>query len=838
MKKSPYKILEGAHYGVKGEFPSFKERFAFLTSYADEARMIYEKYKGRRPEEIENEEERIKFEQFNLYQLFESDLILVEIFREKIKKASRIVDSIREAKKQQLSKYKLMKLHLNFALARAEVKKLINSLGPLLELAHRRILKKEKPYYDFLRLLRERTRLEILLEGPLGEAKIAQDVFERLVGAADLKDDRVRKSLINIAQARDYLRDSDLSKILDDPYTLAELNNLSEALGEDLVSYAERLLREKGKSREPSSRSEAERRLEEINSELKLLWSDPLVRYKFYQRFLERLIVQDQMGDPSLEIPSMIRLMNEIYRSERIHSDNPIAAVLIGPPGTGKSLIIEHYLSIHPEHKKRGAPVIIDLSQETTEFILLGGEAIEITDKVATVEALRKLLEEERLLEKLLKEKEESGEINVEEVEALRLRYELLRKHVEDLIHAFMGRFVEARKEVERLMDEKRINDIAREAGAELEKTAGEKGFPSEIIEKIRERIINALVEWEAQELGKIMYGNGWRDGIILKAIIEGRDIIINEFNNFKFTPDALRQLFQTPYGGEWFFAGTGKRYKVYSRFYLTANAGKSEEKYFYDTAQIPAAILSRLPPPIVVDLPPSEEELMIIQAKLSDTNRKFLRNKELEAKLYAIEALKDIELYLNYNERELLVYLFTQILPRLRDLPNAPSLDLRHINRFCRELVNQYTRERTTMSVEEAFIKHFCEPFRYSPESWRSFCDSGIIEEMYKVGLLHQEGRDKYIYKFLIDVMATKRNLRLEGVSEETKRDVLTKLEKELQDYDTKLIETLQQGKEWSEIIKKAQKERRVVLLNPHLKETLPNSFSENSLIPTEKSF
>jgi hypothetical protein len=339
------------------------------------------------------------------------------------------------------------------------------------------------------------------------------------------------------------------------------------------------------------------------------------------------------------------------------------------------------------------------------------------------------------------------------------------------------------------------------------------------------------------------MYGNGWRDGIILKALKEGRDIIINEYNNFRLPPDALRQLFQTAYGGEWFFAGTGKKYKIYSRIYLTANEGSSAEKFFYDTAQITAAFASRLPAPIEIELPPQEEELLILQVKLSDTNKKFLCNEELNARLYSTQALKNAEFILQYNEKELIVYLFKKVLPQLRALvlkepKYVPSLDLRHIDRFCRDVVNRYSRERNNrISIEEAFIENFCKPFS-NPNAWNVFCESGIVEEMYKFGILHQTTGK--VHDFLMKVLAKKRGENLEYVSEEAKKNILTKLEDELQGYDKELIESLEkmEGKEWSEIVKKAKQEKKVLVLNPYLKEVLPISFSKYSPIPEEKMF
>jgi len=646
--------------------------------------------------------------------------------------------------------------------------------------------------------------------------------------------------VIRLGQARDFLRgDIDLPKLLKDPIFFANLEKLSENTGIDLFSYAERFIKEKEEEKIPSSKKEVEKRLNEITSQLESLWENDFVRYKLYQRYLDNLLEQDEFGDPALEIPSLIKLMNKISKWERRHTETPIGAVLIGPPGTGKSVAIEHYLAVHPEHKKKGPPVIIDMSQETTEFILLGGEAIEITDKAAVVKMLKEMFEQEKVIEEKLK----NEEITKEEKEELLLRQKFLLKEIEDLIHAFQGQYVEARKKIEGIKEEN-IDELAKKAGEELLNEAeAEKGkIDREAMDKIKEWINDALVKWEAGELGKIMYGNGWRDGIILKALKEGRDIIINEYNNFRLPPDALRQLFQTAYGGEWFFAGTGKSYPVYSRIYLTANEGSSGEKFFYDTAQITAAFSSRLPAPIEVELPPLEEELLIVQTKLSDLNRKFLCNQEKEAKLYATGALKDAEFSLKYNEKELITYLFKKILPQLRALvlkapKDVPSLDLRHVNRFCRELVDYSRRTRTLVSVEEAFIKSFCEPFL--EKGWEVFCQSGIIDEMYKVGLLHQKPGTE-VHNFLIKVLAKERGEELEYISEEAKRNILTKLEEELQKYDTKLIKNLEQmkGKEWSEIVEKARKEKKVLVINPYLKDSLPTSFSKSSPIPEEKAF
>lgn len=839
-----YRIFEkGPHFGTEKEFPSLEERMEYLSSYAQKARSVYEDYKNE-PEKIKNEEEKKMFSQYALFKNYESGLILVEIFRDKVKSATSTAEVIKtleeklekepEREDKEEIKDKLNSLRVRFAIAKAQVKKMIDNLGPLLEFALRRELKQEEKYkHRFNRLSKEEAKLKILMEMPIGDVLTAQEVLEEKMAKKSPEREILQARLIEkIAQARDYLNlEIDLSEMLKDKEILAELERISEATGEDLISFAENLIRKKEeKQREYQSKKEIEEDLEKIREELDGLWQEDRTRYYIYQEYLKKLIFQDQMGEPILEIPSVTELMNELADWERKHTETPIGGVLIGPPGTGKSLGIEYYLANHPEHKKKGPPVIIDMSQETTEFILLGGEAIEITDKAKTIEAISQVLDKEKEIERRL----EMPEVSQEDKKVLKEEKEILDKKINDILHALLGHYVELRKEI---TDE----EVEKYAMGLIE----EKSLSPEQKERLKEKIESALKDWYALELGKIMYGNGWRDGIILKALKEGRDVIINEYNNFRLPPDALRQLFQTAYGGKWFFAGTGKEYPVYSRFYFTANAGSSAEKFFYDTARITAAFESRLPPPIEVKLPSTEEELLIIQAKLSDTNKKFLCNKEIETKLQATGALKDYEFNLKYKEPELIVYLIKKILPRLRELSTKapkeiPSLDLRHINRFCRELVNPFTRQRTTVSVEEAFVKHFLKPFLSNPTAFETLVESGIVEEMYKNGLLHNR-KNKTINSFLLEVIAKKHGYDLSAISEETRRDTLTKIEENLQNFDTELIKNLEKiegENKWKQILEKAKKEKRVLVLNPYLKETLSSSFSKEFSRPEARSF
>lgn len=352
------------------------------------------------------------FSQYNLFQSYESEIILVEIFRDKVKKAAKIAKLIRtlEKEKEKMGglEDEINRLRIRFAKARAEVKRMIDELGPLLEYAHRRELEREEKYkHKFYRLSKREAQLKLLVEMPTGDVLIAQDVFEKMMSEEASKgeiNNRVRREIRDITKARDYLRsDEDLPKLLKDPLVLAELEDLSRDTGYDLISYSESLISERKEERlEYKSKNEVEQQLKETSEELDRLWQEDLTRYYIYQDYLEKLISQDQLGEPVLEIPSVTKLMNKLAAWERRHTETPIGGVLIGPPGTGKSLGVEYYLANHPEHRKKGPPIIIDMSQETTEFILLGGEAIEITDKAKTVEALTRIFEQEEEIERRL----------------------------------------------------------------------------------------------------------------------------------------------------------------------------------------------------------------------------------------------------------------------------------------------------------------------------------------------------------------------------------------------------------------------------------------------------
>jgi len=556
------------------------------------------------------------------------------------------------------------------------------------------------------------------------------------------------------------------------------------------------------------------------------------------------MVAQDQVGDQVLETPRVIKLMNNISESENIHKETPVAAVLVGPPGTGKSLGLEHYLATNPDHNSKPSPVIIDMSQETSEYVLLGGEKVDLSDKASTVKHLHSLTKErERLLLEIENEKDE------ETKNLLKHQLERFNHHLEDIIHFSIGSDLEKMKEGSDFREEQRSGmdeevpkknkEITKQIDLTIDEMKEEAEKQNIDKEDINNIIQQAMHKWEAEELSHIMFGNGWRYGAISKAVKEGRDIIINEFNNFKSPPDAIRQLLQTPVGNEWYFTAENKTYTMRSNIYMTANI---DEKYSYDTAELSAPIASRLPRSIEIEYPDSKEELMITQAKLSDNFGNFLLNNDVTSKLLSVTPDENLEVNLEIGQAEKIAYLINSIIPRLRELAHeypeeVPSMSLRNLDFFCRHLVDRESREVTGKTVEDAFVNFYLDRFREKEESWKHLLDSGIVEDMYKDGLFHSQDPNSVSYKFIRKAVADLRDVNIDGAMSKTaRREQMVKIEDYLQGYDKELIEELKKDPDWSRAIKKAKENRTqtVEFFSPEIaQEKLSHTFNKNSVRP-----
>jgi hypothetical protein len=734
-------------------------------------------------------------------------------------------------------------LELRYAHARGRVQKRINEYGPMLEYYHRIILNNEKHYYHaFAPALKERARLKSIIEAHDYLATAKQNEFKEARARLHLEEtdaEKTRETLFAIQKEAGYLSEGDMGSILEDPELLAMLEEYAGEMGaSDITGVAEALQGSAEKSYALKGIDALKKEKKAHDERIATLWQKEIVRYIAYKEWIKKLIAQDIAGEKSLETPSIMDVMNRINSFEvRQQHSTPIAAVLVGPPGTGKSMLAEHYLRTHPEHKHKGPPIVFDMSKETTSTMLFGGEETDIADKTGAVQMITKMFDSQESAERRLSSQEEC--VDMENLEKERA---FTRTQIRDVITATMARHVEMRIKAGELTSNDSVNQDVEKAGEDIYSSArSDNNLTPETLEQLSIYIKDAISDWKAKELGKIMFGNGWRMGVILRALSEGRDIIINEFDNFVNPPDELRALMQTPYGESWTYEAQGRVYTVNSSFILTANKGLSGEKFDYETHNLTAPIANRIPHFIEMDDLPTNEEIMIAYAELSKATGKFLLNGVSESRLASTEALLDIEMTVLLPEKEMLVYLLEKVVPRLRSLaemyPGAvPPITLRNLNFFCRELVDPETRTRTSASMEDAFVEYYIKPFRMTPESWEAITSENIIiDDLYRAGLLRGVKHKKLVF----EALAKKKGFSLSG-NEEARRGISIDLEKELQKIDQELIDVAKEneGEGWEEMIRNAKKKKKLSITTPEFKYIQsPTQFSVSDT-PVAKEF
>src|SRR6056297_2306925 len=468
------KTISGSHYSGEIEKKEDETRYDALKSYTRQAKMDYQSYidKGQ-PEDVEEHfsDEQIKrIKEYNWLETFKTKEGLVSNFRMKMKKAAKLQGSIRRFEKlegtKDFNKKELAKLMAEYLKTKQNIDEMVQGAGHVLEYAHRFIVNKEKKYYhEFKPLQRLERHLTKLLKKPVGLTSSLHEIYDKkmknLVNLDKLKglisnSEEAR----NISEKRENIKKEALfwSDVRDAERHIA--NDLYETQGynkdEEFKEYVkqhsvhiedEELIKEmedflsKGVKKEVKdkedfvSKEHLKETLRNISKELNETWKDErIVRKRCYKEIIDNMIAQDKSGDQVLETPRIIKLMNDISETESVHTETPVGAVLVGPPGTGKSLGIEHYLATDPEHRTKPSPVIIDMSQETSEYVLLGGEQVDLSDKASTVKHLNSLVKERESIEFDIKNEEDEDTKRLFEQQL-----DTLNKHLEDIIHFSLG---------------------------------------------------------------------------------------------------------------------------------------------------------------------------------------------------------------------------------------------------------------------------------------------------------------------------------------------------------------------------------------------------------------
>jgi len=434
------------------------------------------------------------------------------------------------------------------------------------------------------------------------------------------------------------------------------------------------------------------------------LWRDPMVQYFAEEAQKERIRAQVQEGRDVIELPSTVRILNQMQRHEDEHPREVFGSVLVGPPGTGKTTAVREYC------RRTGRRLVeIDLSGDVTRYLFWGTREIVHDDPVAAYERLAKRV----------------SELHGDELTAF------LQKGIAQFGPGFIG--------------------VAEEVGQAL------AGIDANTAAKFKEDLQATLKEQFREDLATEVYKygreNGWRAGLVMHALQRGDAICFNEFNKAKdlsFLHGLLtaRAAPKAEVGAEpaqerpgWFYIADAKQWiqlptitgpdgtpRASSKLFFTANVGKK-----YKVSAVLGPLASRAEGSIIqVDPVPKTEELALMSALVVDAAGHPI--------------LSDAE---NQN----LVLLVGEVFPKIRafiaDKEPMIPLSFRTLRNIAQKLVDPATgRVRPGATVGRAAKEVLMDTYRLYEdqripnEIARDLVTHGIISDASLLRQLVAEGR------------------------------------------------------------------------------------------------
>ena len=458
--------------------------------------------------------------------------------------------------------------------------------GLSFEAAYREYIRSEREYFDFMRSLNEASQLESLLEEP------------------DFKDAKANTKFDKRASARlgTIMKESDIEVAPDREESLDALATIYPKGGREYKEAMGLLSQEKPeKVNKPETKKEIAKRIEELKARVGERWENPMVRYFWQTKELDKMLEDFGEGKDVIETQSVVKILNKLDQWETQHQRTTVGGVLVGPPGVGKTTMVRHYL----EEKGRDY-VYIDLSEDVTRYLLYGTKAIEFKSPTEYYERLAKDID------------------GMDEAE--------LKKFISE--HAGVVKNVFGAKE-----DEATVISIGQiNEALEKGKTTVEGTPLAEKIEQVKGKMQGltqtAFRRELAGQFSHLVSHNGWRDGMIISALRRGDNIIFDEFNKTK-NWSLIYGLLTAKPGEDWYFADNDERIKIPEdwKMYFTANIGRKHGGF-----QVAEALASRANGKVMeVEFPPTKEEMRVSLAALSNAEGDFLRSKEDLAELFVL---------------------------------------------------------------------------------------------------------------------------------------------------------------------------------------------------------
>lgn len=493
------------------------------------------------------------------------------------------------------------------------------------------------------------------------EKKLAEPAFSGEVGEFSEQNLARLERMSERAESEADLENQEVVDALKYLYTEKELGG-----GEGQAQY-EALVSELT-SEEPQERkltkAELEREKQGLEQKLNQMWEEePQIQYHEAGRQLDKLLGDVIAGKDVYEMPSVITNLNTLADWEEKHKRTTVGGVLVGPPGTGKTTLVHHYL----EERGRNY-VYLDFSEEVTRYTLFGTKALEfksvseyyseLTNQIARLSdvELKKFIQEHG------KTVAETYHLSGEEAEAA--FFQMLNEEI--------GK---AEKSGEKI----------KELEAAKDKLLGKVG------ELYRKEL--------ASKFKHLVQKNGWRDGVLIAALRRGDSVICDEFTKMR-DLSLIYGLITSKPGEKWYFADNDERIEIPEtwRMYFTANIGRKHGGY-----KVAEALASRAQGKVMeISYPPANEELTVALAGLCDAEGGILRSKEDVAKTLILtkDAFPKIRTLLEGKEATIPISWRT-----IRDIGEKLIKE--------KEAYGQKIRQRTSKTFDQAIYEVLAESYR-----------------------------------------------------------------------------------------------------------------------------